>query len=403
MKTVNIKSSNKPADALAGDTQYILGQNATLTVDNLPGIDASGSASGRTIEIDGTIKAVTEPNTGVLLGEVQPPHNGAGGGTIIVGKTGRILNEHDAISVVGDNSTVINHGHLDGYWGVSVYGTGIAVTNTGNITATNAGAYIENAHTTFNNSGMVTSAGDGVEISGDKAVHERIVNTGTISGADHSIYIEFDIGTVSVINRGTLSGDVQLGSGNDVFNSHKGAVAGTVFGGFGNDTYIVDNAKTQISEVDGSGIDTVKSYASYTLHQGFENLVLLGKGNTGGGGNDADNHLTGNAGNNSLDGAGGNDVLSGGKGADLLTGGAGADTFVFKTGFGTDTVSDFQAAGSGHDKIDVSHVDGVANFHQLEALMSTHGSDTVIDFGHGDTLTLTGVAPGDLIHSDFVF
>lgn len=401
MNTVKIKDTNKPVEALAGDTHYILEKGATISVDQIEGIDASGTASGRVIEIDGTIKAPNQPGGGVWLGDQL---TGKGGGTIVIGDTGQILDEEGGIGVDGDHSKVINHGKIDGYQGIGVGADAVKILNTGDIIAKSMGIDIQGANTVLHNSGTLTSTSVAVDIPGYHAGDERIVNTGTMSGVQHSVNVDASVtGSVSVINRGTMSGDVQLGSGDDIFNGHKGTLTGTVFGGAGNDTYVIDNHKTLISEANGGGIDTVKSHATYTLGQDFENLVLTGKGNTGGVGNALANHLSGNSGNNTLLGDFGEDVLSGGTGTDLLVGGADADTFVFKTGFGTDTVSDFQASGPGHDKIDLSHVDGITNLNQLAALITTNGSDVVIDFGHGDSLRLIGVEPNDLQPSDFVF
>ena len=97
-----------------------------------------------------------------------------------------------------------------------------------------------------------------------------------------------------------------------------------MWGGAGDDTYVIDNARDRISEAvsstdggDAGGNDTVESSISFTLAQGFENLVLTGKGNLNGTGNDAGNHITGNEGNNIIDGKGGVDSLNGGEGSDI--------------------------------------------------------------------------------------
>ena len=47
-----------------------------------------------------------------------------------------------------------------------------------------------------------------------------------------------------------------------------------------------------------------------------------------------------------ISGLAGIDTLEGGKGNDLLTGGGSQDTFVFRTGDGTDTITDFGGVGS---------------------------------------------------------
>jgi hypothetical protein len=402
MKTVTIsKDTNKTVDALAGDCKYVLEDGVTITNDQIYGINALGTAAGRVIEIDGTITSANDPSGGIFLGDQNA--TGKGGGTIIIGETGRILNEEDAIGVIGDDSKIVNHGKINSYLGISVEAGGVSVNNSGEIIGHGQAIMIDGSDTIIHNSGALTAKYDAIELYGSHAGNDRIVNTGTMSGMQYSVDCNVSVtGDISVINRGTMNGDILFGSGNDLYNGHKGTLAGTVYGGDGNDTYVLDNAKTQISETGSTGIDTVKIGVTYTLGFYFENLVLTGKGDIGGEGNAADNHVTGNAGNNSLLGDDGNDVLSGGAGGDLLSGGIGADTFIFKTGFGSDVVSDFHASGNGHDVIDLSGVDGLGGMHQLNGLTIQDGTDVVMDFGHGDTLRLENVLKSELHFSDFI-
>ncbi|MBK1810258.1 hypothetical protein JHL18_06375, partial [Clostridium sp. YIM B02505] len=72
------------------------------------------------------------------------------------------------------------------------------------------------------------------------------------------------------------------------------------------------------------------------------NNVLRGNGGNdtlnGAGYNDA---LYGGKGNDKLNGSDGNDVLDGGEGSDSLNGGYGADTYIFKKGYGVDTINNY--------------------------------------------------------------
>lgn len=107
-----------------------------------------------------------------------------------------------------------------------------------------------------------------------------------------------------------------------------GAGADTMIGGADDDIYIVDNPGDIVTEVDGGGIDTVRSATSYVLGAFVENLVLTGNGAADGLGNALANRITGNAQDNLLTGEAGDDVLDGGAGADTLIGGVGDDTYV---------------------------------------------------------------------------
>jgi Ca2+-binding RTX toxin-like protein len=94
-------------------------------------------------------------------------------------------------------------------------------------------------------------------------------------------------------------------------------------------------------------------------------------------------------------------------GNDVLTGGNDADVFVFKPGFGSDVVTDFAAAGTTHDTLELTSV-----FHSLVDLQAAHaisqvGADTVIaltsDPAHLDQITLRGVAVAALTADHFWF
>jgi len=156
--------------------------------------------------------------------------------------------------------------------------------------------------------------------------------------------------------------------GNDVING-KGGID-LMFGGVGDDTYIVDAYGDRAIEKAGEGTDSVFASADYKLGVNVENLTLTGTSDIWGYGNVEDNLLTGNnganklyglAGSDTLNGGNGNDWLEGGVGQDQLTGGAGADSFVFRHGdFGgatvatADEITDFT---HGEDHIRLNYVD----------------------------------------------
>lgn len=114
-------------------------------------------------------------------------------------------------------------------------------------------------------------------------------------------------------------------------------------------------------------------------------------------GSTGDDVFTGYSLNDTISGGGGNDTLGGAGGDDTLDGGAGNDTFVYN-GLGADIVSDF-AAG------DLIRVTGFpTDFDKIDenTTLVNGGQDTRIDFGNGNTLTLTGFT-GTLDESDFLF
>ena len=126
----------------------------------------------------------------------------------------------------------------------------------------------------------------------------------------------------------------------------------------------------------------------------------------GGTGNDA---LYGGAGNDTLTGAAGNDILEGGAGADTLNGGAGNDTFVFRPGFGNDTLNQFGDSNNNQDVLDLSQ-SGYVTFAALQAAgaLAQVSADVVItlnplDPAVSDKVTLKSVNLLTLDATDFKF
>jgi Ca2+-binding RTX toxin-like protein len=166
-------------------------------------------------------------------------------------------------------------------------------------------------------------------------------------------------------------------------------------GGAGDD-FLVGNGQTVAGYADALSAVTVD---------------LAGGGDTGGAGTDSfegiggllgsafDDVLSGDAFANSLSGGDGNDTLNGRTGNDTLTGGAGADTFMFQSGDGVDTVTDFT---HGTDVVSL-HGYGFSDFATLQTFISQSGPDTVIDIDSNDIITLKGVTASTLTASDFVF
>ena len=184
--------------------------------------------------------------------------------------------------------------------------------------------------------------------------------------------------------------EVYGGSGNDILKGEDGE--DQLFGGSGNDymrggddndALYGDSGDDRLKGEDGhdvlyggtgndrleggSGNDTLYGGAGHdTLEGGSGNDTLYG-----GTGNDT---LEGGSGNDTLYGGSGDDTLEGGTGDDDLWGGDGSDTFVFHEGDGTDTINDF---GIGDTMVfEGTWFD--------EGTISQEGDDAVVTFGSGD-------------------
>ena len=113
---------------------------------------------------------------------------------------------------------------------------------------------------------------------------------------------------------------------NDTLSGSIGA--DTLYGGSGDDVYVVNDRADSVIESDGEGLDRVSSSIDWTLGDNVENLTLSGSAAIDGHGNELDNLLRGNTADNVLHGGAGNDTLHGGAGADTLYGGLDDDLYV---------------------------------------------------------------------------
>ncbi len=128
-----------------------------------------------------------------------------------------------------------------------------------------------------------------------------------------------------------------------------GTGADYMYGGFSNDTYVIDDpGDVVVDEAVSGGWDTVESTIDYTLLTYFEELKLKSTASINGTGNNDNNNIFGNANSNVLTGMGGNDYLYGDAGNDTLFGGDGNDRL--DGGLGNDTMS----GGTGNDNYTVN-------------------------------------------------
>jgi Ca2+-binding RTX toxin-like protein len=203
------------------------------------------------------------------------------------------------------------------------------------------------------------------------------------------------VDTFSGINavRGTVNGDTLIASG-----------TGTLFQGIrGNDTFTggagFDSIDYSRDFVYGGGGAVTVNLSAGTAIDGFGNTDTFTSIEGAIGTNNADT-LIGNNANNSLIGLAGNDIFRGGAGNDTLTGGSGADTFVFAPGDNADTITDFSAAQG--DTIDLTGFTNIHTLAQVLARASQSGSDAFLNFGNGDTLTLSNTNAAGLTPANFV-
>ena len=207
---------------------------------------------------------------------------------------------------------------------------------------------------------------------------------------------------------GTAFDDILLGSGSA--NVLRGLGGNdTLFGNAGDD--VLEGGIGADRMDGGSGTD----FAAYSnAGSGMVADMIILANNTGDAAGDVfgniqnlrgsshDDTLSGTFAQNRLEGLDGNDTLRGRGGSDTYLGGTGDDTFVFQNGLGAETVLDFDALND-NEKIDLVNVTDITDFTDLfNNHLSISGSDSLITVGAG-TITLLGVAAGNLDANDFIF
>jgi VCBS repeat-containing protein len=139
---------------------------------------------------------------------------------------------------------------------------------------------------------------------------------------------------------------------------------------------------------DGHGGNTQATVSVVVLNP--SQSYQAGTNTTLNGGNGLD-VLDGSFGHDTLLGGNGPDVLIGGVG-DSLTGGNGPDTFLFRPGFGANTITDFDVH---NDAVQIEK-SVFQNLADLFAHASNSAAGVVINDGAGNTITFTGVTLADL-------
>ena len=360
-----------------------------LTVTVLP----TGAMAGKIrFETGGALR-----NFGVILDEVRfLPYTSI--------YSAKVYNAGDIIT---DYGSIVNRGLASGQTGP----TNFELVNVGRIHSFYGAALeIRGGGQTVVNSGQMTSGGASVIALGilDAALVGRgldLTNLGLIANQDAYLNtrVAIDMGNIvntddCIVNGGTIIGDVILGGGADVFDGRGGRVDGRIFGGRGNDLFIIDDAATDLVEAAGEGNDTVQAWVDFTQPLNVEVMALMGAAvrGTGNGqvnqiiGNDQDNVIAGLGGNDQLFGALGNDTILGGAGNDLVFGGEGDD--VLSGGDGSDSLL-------GQDGYDRLHghagADSLSGDAGQDTLIGGAGNDSL--FGGADDDVLRGGADNDAL------
>ncbi len=207
------------------------------------------------------------------------------------------------------------------------------------------------------------------------------------------------------------AGDDTLDGGNGDDALVGGLGSDTLIGGSGNDIAVYTDCKTAV-QVDlannaansgGAGGDTLIGIEDLAGSL-FDDTLTGDSGDNKLFGHAGDDVLLGGDGSDNLFGGDDNDWLDGGNDDDVLDGGLGADQFVFRSGSGSDRITDF-APGEDQLAIDTALL-GAINATPgdvLNAFATDLGDDVLLNFGGGDQLLIENIDDPDDLANDMTF
>jgi Ca2+-binding RTX toxin-like protein len=266
-----------------------------------------------------------------------------------------------ALAFQGMTSLIYNmaDGLISGFRGVRFEADQAEIRNEGTIFGIHEHGILASGaanHVTINNSGSISGHLSGIAVASGSALVVRITNSGVISSDEQGVWLLNATGAQPVIvNSGTIKGlfnSILAESGDRLNVTNTGALIGNVTATSANQADKLINNGTVSGNVSlGTGVDLYQGTGSVSGNVngegGSDTLIGGASADRFNGGSEVD-LLTGNGGNDVLTGSAGNDTLAGGLGNDVMAGGANSDFFIFNTAPNTasnkDILNDFVAA-----------------------------------------------------------
>ncbi|HUO22990.1 MAG TPA: FG-GAP-like repeat-containing protein [Caulobacteraceae bacterium] len=300
----------------------------------------------------------------IILGAVTAPVTIASGATLQIGAGGTVTSQDGSYTDTGMTGSV----------------TGAIVDN-GTLTFDRLDAYALTGALTGN--GVLDVIGTGA------------LTLGSATNFNGTVYLLAG----SLINAGTIYGDVHLGNGAITLTSTGTMANYAIYLGSGADTVNLNSTDNMTVEM-GSGADTVNgggglSAVSYYNAAGGVTVSLALQGVaqvTGGAGTDTISNI------HALYGSQYDDTLIAGSGDDTFHSNGGSDTFVFTPGVGNDVIFQWQSG----DRIYLEGFSGLHSFADIQALISQpSGSYSTITLPGGGSVSLWGVDGTTLTAANF--
>ncbi|EKV03060.1 hypothetical protein Lepto7375DRAFT_5335 [Leptolyngbya sp. PCC 7375] len=279
-------------------------------------------------------------NSGLISGPRNGLYIGNADHDLSIVNSGQIESGSRAVNLDGDNVTLVNQGSILGtdiQRNGTVYLDGtadnISINNQlGTIDAGVAGSGISVQV------GAANGLGDGID---DLELSADISNSGLIQGrGDSSVPAGIRLFVGSGLTEATFSGDITNELNGVIASEEQAGIlieSGVIFDGQITNFGTISGGNGLAIDADGAlgSVDILNAgtlNGEVRLGTGDDRFVQISTG---------DVVVSGGLGNDEIIGGTGNDSLNGGGDDDLLTGGLGSDTFRFESNAGNDVVTDF--------------------------------------------------------------
>ena len=318
---------------------------------------------------------------------------------------GSRLHNSGVIDANTDGMTVINGNGDDGIFNlgtiqaasdgiITTSSSDMRIVNSGTITSLLNGIYVQNSgDIQVINSGTILASSAGLTSSGFSLTDSvTLINTGLIQGLGFSISLQ-NLSASSafghrIVNKGELVGDVELGQGDDLFDTRLGETIGNVDLDAGDDTFLGSRFDDDVTG--GTGNDFIATRDGDDLIDGGSGIDTILSGN-------GDDTILGGTGNDIINGGAGNDIIQGGDGADTINGGDGDDQILGQASDGVN--NQFLRGDGGNDEIVGGETRDIMNGGTGDDSLSGFGGNDFLIGGTGDDF-ITGGFGNDAIRGE---
>jgi len=393
----------------AGGDDLVVGNSANNRIEGNAGNDSLSGAAGadRLLGGDGSDQLQGGADADFISGGAgnDVASGGAGNDEIFAGSG----DAGDDVFVGDAGNDVLGGGAGNDF----IIGGGQSGTITG-LTTTGSSATDDGLDTLFGGTGNDTLIGGGFNDTDEDGLYDtgEAVMTGTeanVAFAGTGDDLVIGAAGADILGGGTGDDTLIGGDGDDIFyggpnEAITNDLNDVIIAGGGNDHVGASGGNDSVSG-DGGADTLFGADGADTIDGGDGNDIIFGgNGNdvlSGGAGND---EIFNSSGNDSVSGGTGSDTLRGNAGNDTLTGDAGNDVFIFKSGDGNDSVTDFEI---GEDTLQLNNT--TTDFTDMASVQAASTnvvidgvSGVMIDTGGGDSVFLAHVSVLTLIEADII-